>query len=147
MLPHYLWVLKLPGVLWQLWSQETQPFQPKNLRHLPLILIISPEYWSKLLKEKDKWLKITTVLENSILKVYHQLQEVYHKSKYPLISMKMVFWTFLLRKNPLEKLIISKSQIIKEDFPKKKSKDLLKKPKNTKTKMKLSERRLKPKTT
>jgi len=50
-----------------------------------------------------------------------------------------------LKINLQAKKIISPLQTIKEDFQKKKLKDLLKKPKNIKMKMKLSERRLKQK--
>jgi len=51
--------------------------------------------------------------------------------------MKMVSLMSLLRTNPPEKSTILPSQIIKEDFPKKKLKGSFKKPKNTKTKMNL----------
>jgi len=51
----------------------------------------------------------------------------------------------LLKINQPTKRTIVQSLIIKEDFPKKKLKDLLKKLKNSKMKMKQSKRKLKPK--
>jgi len=79
------------------------------------------------------------------LKVFHQLQEEFHKLKYLSILMKMVSSMLPLKTKEPQRKITSPLPITKEDFLKKKLKDLLKKLKNIKMKMMLLEKKLMPK--
>ena len=81
MLLHYHSVLKLQVESWPNWLKETQPFQTRNRKSLPLMLTISQVSASKSSKVKDPWQKTTISLEALIWTEFHQPQEAFHKLK------------------------------------------------------------------
>jgi len=96
MLSHFHLVLKPLVVSWPNLSKEIQLSQPKNNKFSQLTLTTNLVSWSKSMKEKDNSQKITTCSVNSILMVFHQLQEELHKLKLLLMLTLMVLWTLLL---------------------------------------------------
>lgn len=146
MLSHSLLVLKPLEVLWPNSSKETLLSQPKNNKSSQLMLITNLVYWSKFSKVKDKWPKITTNLVNSTLMVFHQLQEVLHKLKSPLMLMPMESWTLLLWKKVPVNLKTLPLPTKKVDSLKMTSKNSSKKLNNTNLKMMLLKRKSKPRT-
>ena len=78
--------------------------------------------------------------------VSHQLQEEFLKFKFLSKSMKTVSWTLLLLIKEPQRMLKLQSPITKVDCPNKKSKSLLKKLKDSKIKIKKSEKELKLKT-
>jgi len=143
MLPHYPSVSRLLVVWWLFWSPETQPSQQRNHKHSQPMLTTSRVCWFKSLRVRDRWPKITISWVNSTLMVSHLLLEEFHKSRSPSKSIRMVSWVFM----PLirEHLRARKSPLptIKVDFQKNKSKIWSRKPKNSRIKMRKSERELK----
>lgn len=123
MLLLYHWELKLQEVLWLYWSQEIQQFPQRNLRFSQPMLTINQVSWFKCMKVKDKWPRTVINLVNSHLMVLLQPQEVFLKLKLPLMLMKMVSWTFMLRIKLQRKLIKSLSQMIRVDYPRMTLKD------------------------
>jgi len=104
-LSHFLSVLKLLEESWLLLLKETLVSQPKNNKSLQLIKTTNLVSLSKFSKVKEKWPKTTTNLVNSHLMVFLLLEEVSHKSKLPLMLIKMVSWTSALVINLLVKTI------------------------------------------
>lgn len=139
-------VLKQLVVLWQFLFQEIPLSQQRNLKPSQLMLTINLESWFKYFKVKDKWPKIITYLESSILMVFHQPQEVFLKSRFHSKSIKTVLWVLMPQiKEHLDQRRLP-LQITRVDSQKTKFKSLLSKQKNTRTKIKRSERESKPRT-
>lgn len=127
--------------------KETQPSQQRNPKFSRLMRTINQAFPSKSSKGKDQWLKTTTSLEASIWTESHQLQEAFHKSKSPLKLMRMVSW--ILQPPTREHQKNAKNhnyQQQRNELSKMKLKSLSRMLKNTKTKTKKLEEKLKPKT-
>jgi len=119
---HFPWALRLLEVSWQILLIETALSLPNNLRLSPPMTITSQVSSFKYTKERERWPKITTFLVNLILKEFHLLQEGLLKLRSPLTSMRMVSWMFPLVIQLQERSIKSRSQTIRVDSHRRKSK-------------------------
>ena len=132
MLPHCLWVLRLLVVWWLNWLRRIPPFLLRRNKPSPLIKTINQEFWFKFMKGKDQWLRIIICWVNSLWMESHLPQEEFLRLKWLLIWMPMVFWMF----QPLiSNLVINSKlllQMIREDCLMKKSRDWLRRLKNSK---------------
>lgn len=146
MLLHCHSELKQQVESWQNWLKETQPSQQRNPKFSRLMLTINQVFASKSSKGKDQWLKTTTSLEASIWMESHQPQEAFHKSKSPLKLMRMVSWMSQPPTREHQRMLESQLPTTRADFQKMKLKSLSRMLKNTKTKTKKLEEKLKPKT-
>lgn len=144
MLLHYLWVFRQQVALWQNLFKGTLQFQQKNHKFSPHMLTTSLEYAFKYSKARGNLQRITTNLVALILMVFHLPQEEYHKLRWHSKLMKTVLWMWLPQIKAHQKTQELQLQTIREDCQNKKSRNLSKMLRNSKSKTRKLEEKLRP---